>query len=30
MAAAAEMLGELGVRAAVAGAARDQLAHLTP
>lgn len=28
MAAAAEMLGELGVRADVAGAARDQLAHL--
>ncbi|MFD2415832.1 DUF1932 domain-containing protein [Amycolatopsis pigmentata] len=30
MAAAAEMLGELGVRADIAGAARDQLAHLTP
>jgi 3-hydroxyisobutyrate dehydrogenase-like beta-hydroxyacid dehydrogenase len=29
MAAAAEMLGELGVRADVAGAARDQLAHLS-
>jgi hypothetical protein len=28
MAAAAEMLGELGVRADVASAARDQLAHL--
>ena len=28
MAAAAEMLGELGVRADVAGAARDQLAHI--
>ncbi|MCR6484919.1 NAD(P)-binding domain-containing protein [Amycolatopsis sp. OK19-0408] len=28
MAAAAEMLGELGVRADVAGASRDQLAHL--
>jgi 3-hydroxyisobutyrate dehydrogenase-like beta-hydroxyacid dehydrogenase len=28
MAAAAEMLGELGVRADIAGAARDQLAHL--
>src|SRR5207249_11291742 len=29
MAAAAEMLGELGVRADVASAARDQLAHMT-
>ncbi|MFI5585968.1 DUF1932 domain-containing protein [Amycolatopsis sp. NPDC051758] len=28
MAAAAEMLGELGVRADIAGAARDQLAHI--
>lgn len=30
MAAASEMLGELGVRADIASAARDQLAHLAP